>query len=136
MSSTRISKHYHRLLTLWPKDPLRPNLPFTKTLEHRVARFAPVSSPSPSSLPPHPRASESRTPAPSASAKSELVDINAVYSLLENRYKNRYPVSPGLLKPVSNPEYYDRLMAEIEKAPTKSWLRAKLDEWKMKVRWQ
>jgi cytochrome b pre-mRNA-processing protein 6 len=41
-----------------------------------------------------------------------------------------------VLKPTSNPEYYDRLMEEIERAPEKSWWSAKLDEWKMKIRWR
>jgi len=40
------------------------------------------------------------------------------------------------LRPASNPEYYEKLMAEIEKIPNKSWLQAKLDKWKMMVRWQ
>ncbi|ORY09731.1 hypothetical protein BCR34DRAFT_454189, partial [Clohesyomyces aquaticus] len=140
-----ISKHYARLISLWPADPLRSTSPFTKTLSARAAQLSkPTSSPSnPTPAKSSPvkssgnksSAPTSATSQPPFSAKSELININAVYSLLENRYSKRYPVSPGLLKPISNPEYYDKLMQELRDAPNKSWLRAKLDEWKMKVRW-
>jgi cytochrome b pre-mRNA-processing protein 6 len=71
-----------------------------------------------------------------SSPQAELPQINALFSLLENRYSKKYPLSPGVFKPTSNPEHYDRLMEEIERAPKKSWLQAKMDEWKMKIRWQ
>ncbi|KAJ4348326.1 uncharacterized protein N0V89_009700 [Didymosphaeria variabile] len=137
MSQPTTVKHYTRILSLWPKDSLRPNLPFTRTIERRATPYGvkPVS-------PPVEDAKNSDTsagkPAPIAksSPQAELPQINALYSLLENRYSKKYPISPGLLKPTSNPEHYDRLMEEIERAPKKSWLQAKMDEWKMKIRWQ
>ncbi|KAL1602831.1 hypothetical protein SLS60_006252 [Paraconiothyrium brasiliense] len=129
--------HYTRILSLWPKDLLRPNLPFTRTIERRATLYGvkPVS-------PPVEDAKKSDIPAvkPAPTAKpspqAELPQINALYSLLENRYSKKYPLSPGVLKPTSNPEHYDRLMEEIERAPKKSWFQAKMDEWKMKIRWQ
>ncbi|KAF2200981.1 hypothetical protein GQ43DRAFT_463544 [Delitschia confertaspora ATCC 74209] len=157
MSTPRIAKHYTRLLSLWPKDPLRPNLPFTSALEHRIKQFEqnPVTastsipsstSPSAKSSSPASKTSTSKStkaattpkaPTPIQSpAQSELLNVNALYSLVENRYSKRYPTSPGLLRPTSNPEYYETLMAEIERAPNKSWLKAVWDEWRMKVRWQ
>lgn len=39
------------------------------------------------------------------------------------------------MRPTSAPDHYERLMQEIERAPKKSWWEAKLDEWKMKIRW-
>jgi cytochrome b pre-mRNA-processing protein 6 len=68
--------------------------------------------------------------------KGELANVNALYTLLENRYSKKYPISPAVLKPTSNPEHYDLLMADIEAAPNKSWLQAKIDQWKRKIRWQ
>ncbi|KAF2175064.1 hypothetical protein K469DRAFT_684766 [Zopfia rhizophila CBS 207.26] len=150
MSSTTVARHYARLLSLWPKDPLRPTLPFTKTLERRAARFAPASEASSTqddkakapkaNVKAAPQENGARSSSVTASSmsdpKAELVNINAVYSLLENRYSKRYPTSPGLLRPASNPEHYEKLMEEIKRAPTKSWLRAKLDQWKMMIRWK
>lgn len=40
-----------------------------------------------------------------------------------------------MLRPKSNPEHYERLLEEIERAPGKTWWQAKVDEWKMKIRW-
>jgi cytochrome b pre-mRNA-processing protein 6 len=142
MSSTRITKHYNRLLTLWPKDPLRPDFSFTTALQHRLSKLQPIQPKEGASKTPFTSSSPSTakptqpTPADLPDARTELLNINALYSLLENRYSKRYPTSPALLRPQSNPEYYERLMREIEEAPKKSWLRAKWDMWKMKVRWQ
>lgn len=83
-----------------------------------------------------PDAAPKDTPAPASNPQAELAKINALYSLLENRYSKRYPISPGVLQPTSKPEHYTRLMEEIERAPQKSWLQAKMDEWKMKIRWR
>ncbi|KAF1956817.1 hypothetical protein CC80DRAFT_548305 [Byssothecium circinans] len=147
MSTSTIAKHYTRILTLWPKDPLRPNLPFTRTIEKRSLPFGvqpltPTDPSSPSS-PPSSTSSSSRPPASAQtvttttppSASTESPQINALYSLLENRYSKKYPLSEGVLRPKSNPEHYVRLMEEIERAPGKSWVRAKIDEWKLKIRW-
>lgn len=130
-----VAKHYTRILSLWPKDLLRPNASFARTIERRATPYGvkPVSPPlqdSETTVPPPP-------PAPvKSSPPAELPQINALYSLLENRYSKKYPVSPAVFKPSSNPDHYDRLMEEIERAPKKSWLQAKMEEWKMKIRWQ
>src|SRR5262245_56799044 len=126
VSPKAITRHYTRILSLWPKDALRPNLPFTRAIEHHALPYGvkPLS-PSPASAKsttsPH-----AHVPSPS-NPQTELANINALYSLLENRYSKAHPISPGVLKPTSNLEHYDRLMEEIEAAPGKSWLKAKLD---------
>ncbi|KAF2130055.1 hypothetical protein P153DRAFT_339541 [Dothidotthia symphoricarpi CBS 119687] len=140
MTST-ITKQYTRLLALWPHDALRPNLPFTSTILHRGLPYGVQPLPSaddstqtapsskPASTPSKPASSTPTTP------QLEQAQINALYSLLENRYSTKYKLSPGVLKPSSAPEHYDRLMEEIEKAPQKTWWEAKVDEWKRKIRW-
>jgi cytochrome b pre-mRNA-processing protein 6 len=131
-----IAAHYKRLLTIWPKDPLRPNLPFQKAIEHRAARFAPSTAQKTDA------ARINSTTAPDASsagpldARQELRNINALYSLLDNRYSKLHPTSPAMLKPRGNPEYYDKLLADIKEAPNRSWLKAKWENMKMKVRWK
>jgi cytochrome b pre-mRNA-processing protein 6 len=133
-----IGKHYTRLLSLWPKDALRPTQPFTKAIEHRALPYGVAPLPDPTqtdaSKPPAPK--ESAPPPSPPNPQAELANINALYSLLGSRYSTSYKLSPGVLKPTSNPEHYDRLMDEIARAPTKTWLQAKLDEWKMKIRWR
>jgi cytochrome b pre-mRNA-processing protein 6 len=131
----KMLKHYTRLQALWPKDLLRPNLPFTRAIEHRGLPYGlkPLEST------PQEKAPKNASPVPAPSSppnpSAEQVQVNALYSLLENRYSKKYPLSPGVLRPTSAPEHYDRLMDEIERAPQKSWWQAKVDEWKMKIRW-
>lgn len=131
--ATHVARQYTRLLALWPKDALRPNLPFTRAIEHRAAPYGlQPTTPAPSQSPPS--ASQS-PPAPPPNPQWERAQLNALYSLLEDRYTKTYPLSPAVLKPASAPEHYTKLMAEIERAPRKTWWQAKLDEWKMKIRW-
>ncbi|KAF2851220.1 hypothetical protein T440DRAFT_498641 [Plenodomus tracheiphilus IPT5] len=147
-----IAKHYTRLLALWPKDALRPNLPFTRAIEHRGQPFGvKPSEPSPSSTPSASKPSSktpsnstitststSSTPPQNSNSNAphlEIPHINALFSLLENRYAKKYALSPEALKPKSAPEHYTRLMEEIERAPKRTWWQAKVEEWKMKVRW-
>ncbi|KAF2814138.1 uncharacterized protein BDZ99DRAFT_459848 [Mytilinidion resinicola] len=112
MSGPNIAKHYTRLLALWPKDPLRPTLHFDKVLQHRAAQAS----------------------AGKSDLKAELGQINAAYSLLENRYMHRNPTSKRLLSPTSNPTYYDDLIAELEQAPKRSWLARRIEGWKRMIR--
>lgn len=42
----------------------------------------------------------------------------------------QYPLSEKMLKPPSNPEYYERLIKELDEAPRRSWLQSKLARWK------
>ncbi|KAF2827498.1 hypothetical protein CC86DRAFT_369609 [Ophiobolus disseminans] len=135
MSAKTILNHYTRLLTLWPRDLLRPNLPFTRTIEHHGAPFGLK----PLERSPQETAPKNATPVPAPTSPpnpaAEQAQVNALFSLLENRYSKKYPFSEGVLKPASAPEHYKRLMAEIERAPGKTWWQAKVDEWKGKIRW-
>jgi cytochrome b pre-mRNA-processing protein 6 len=70
------------------------------------------------------------------SPAQESAQITALFSLLENRYANKYPLGDAVFKPRSAPEHYENLMAEIERAPGKTWWQAKVDEWKMMIRWK
>jgi cytochrome b pre-mRNA-processing protein 6 len=73
---------------------------------------------------------------PKATPEEEAAQVNALFSLLENRYQKKYPLSPALRRPESNPEHYDKLLEEIERAPGKSWLQVKWEQMKAKVRWE
>jgi cytochrome b pre-mRNA-processing protein 6 len=127
-------RHYARLIALWPKDLLRPEQQFTKAIEFRGAIYGMERS-QPESAKSSKNSQVTPLPKP-LDPKAELAKVNALYTLLENRYSKKYPISPAVLKPASNPDHYDLLMADIEAAPNKSWLQAKIDQWKMKIRWQ
>jgi cytochrome b pre-mRNA-processing protein 6 len=136
----KIAKQYTRLLALWPKDALRPNLPFTRAIERRASPYgvkavAPTAEASKAPSAPAPASAAASTPASTRNPQLEQAQVNALFSLLENRYSKKYPLSPAVFKPASAPEYYDRLMAEIEAAPKKTWWQVKVDGWKNKIRW-
>ncbi|KAH0541611.1 hypothetical protein GP486_008702 [Trichoglossum hirsutum] len=128
-TSVRTTKHYLRALSRWPADILRPELSFQATMR---ARFLLPSSTTTTASPP----SSSSPPPPTTAAAAkdskpdELSQINALYSLLENRYSRKYPLSDAFLRPAFNPTYYDDLLAEINVAPTRSWVGRMLNRWK------
>lgn len=49
-------------------------------------------------------------------------------------YVRQYPITEKLLRPKGNPKYYENLLKELEKAPERSWLQAKLNSWKGYIR--
>lgn len=132
----KIRTHYTRLLTLWPKDLLRPNLPFTRAIEHRGTPYGvkPLEKSAQEAKPKN--ASPVAAPLSPPNPQLEQAQVNALYSLLENRYSKKYALSEAMFRPKSAPEHYERLMDEIERAPKKTWWQAKVDEWKMKIRWK
>jgi hypothetical protein len=71
------SKHYARILTQWPVDRLRPELAFQTILKKRIDA-APVAKAI------QPNAAQVQPPKP----RHELNEINALYSLVENRYSS------------------------------------------------
>ena len=42
----------------------------------------------------------------------------------------QYPLSEKMMKPASNPKYYDELLKEINEAPKRSWFKSVLNRWK------
>jgi cytochrome b pre-mRNA-processing protein 6 len=85
--------------------------------------------------PQNPAPAKPASPPSQANPRLEQAQVNALFSLLENRYSTKYALSPAVFKPASAPEHYTKLMDEIERAPKKTWWEAKLDQWKMKIRW-
>ncbi|RYP41937.1 hypothetical protein DL767_000674 [Monosporascus sp. MG133] len=94
-------RHTLRALSQWPKDPLRPQVQFQDVLRRRFEQ----------------QQQQQRT------SEGELLkQANALYSLLDNRYKKKYPITGSILKPKSNPTYYSDLLKELEEGPRRSWL--------------
>jgi len=105
-------------------DRLRPkNVSFQAVMEQRLNKASPIISPNTAVL-----SLKSNTvlvsadKAPTWNENVESNQVNALYSLLENRYATESPMPDSLRKPASNPTYYDDLIQEMQDAPTRSWL--------------
>lgn len=85
-----------------------------------------TSAPEPPVVPAINRAARVMAMTPDARIKDETGQVNALYSLLENRYQRQYPCSEKLLRPRGNEGYYERMAQEMEEAPRRSWLGWKL----------
>ncbi|KAI5919424.1 hypothetical protein F4810DRAFT_714503 [Camillea tinctor] len=90
-------RHILRALAQWPKDPVRPEIQLQDVLRKRF---------------------EQNTNLPE---QEQLRQANALYSLLDNRYKKKYVITGSLLRPKSNPTYFTDLVKELEEAPSRSW---------------
>ena len=76
----QVSKHYARILSQWPADKLRPEVQFQKILQQRV-NSAPAARPVEQNTAQVQSAQPARSP--------EADEVNALYSLLENRYSKQ-----------------------------------------------
>ncbi|OTB00774.1 hypothetical protein M426DRAFT_324014 [Hypoxylon sp. CI-4A] len=99
-------RHVLRALSQWPKDTLRPQIQFQDVLRKRFEASSNLSE------------------------QEQLKQANALYSLIDNRYKKKYPITGSLLRPKSQPSYFTDLVRELEEAPNRSyfgrlWLRLK-----------
>ncbi|ORY67099.1 uncharacterized protein BCR38DRAFT_151402 [Pseudomassariella vexata] len=105
MAKPTSNAHIHalRALAKWPKDTVRPQIQFQDVLRRRFEQ-----------------------PAAGLSEDEQLKQANALYSLLDNRYKKKYPITGTLLRPKSNPTYFNDLVTELEEAPNRSWFQRML----------
>ncbi|MCJ1298519.1 hypothetical protein MMC08_001309 [Hypocenomyce scalaris] len=130
MSKSVAFKHYQRALAQWPVDLLRPEVSFQKAMRQRIERrFIPSTTNSQDNV----VANDALASVPAASGmddKAELEQVNVLYSFVENRYTKKYPITEHLMKPASNPSYYEDLMAELQAAPQRSWLGSMVNKWK------
>ncbi|KAF8424114.1 hypothetical protein EV426DRAFT_600631 [Tirmania nivea] len=107
-----------RLSKLWPPDPLRPDLSFSNFLAARAETFAATPS-----------------PPPDAFGRSSLdVQVKALEELTTGKFAKKYPLSDKTLRPPAMPDYYERLVREMEEAPQRSWLQRMLNSWKGYIR--
>ncbi|KAI1499258.1 hypothetical protein F5X99DRAFT_430858 [Biscogniauxia marginata] len=91
-------RHILRALAQWPKDPVRPEVQLQDVLRKRFEQKVDLSE------------------------TEQLRQANALYSLLDNRYKRKYTITGSLLQPKSNPTYFTDLVKELEEAPNRSLL--------------
>ncbi|PSS09087.1 hypothetical protein M430DRAFT_182766 [Amorphotheca resinae ATCC 22711] len=120
MSTSLAYKHYLRALSRWPKDPLRPDCQFQDAMRHRIEQ----------------RLSPQKAAASPDAARAELEQVNALYSLLENRYSKKYALKGSLLTPASNPTHYTDLVRELDEAPKRNWWQQVTNKWKGLIRFK
>ncbi|PNS21232.1 hypothetical protein CAC42_1011 [Sphaceloma murrayae] len=114
MSRIIVAKHYARLASRWPQDILRPETQFQKVLAARKDAAPLPNAESEGFL-------DKVLGTDKAPRAAELKEVNALYSLLENRYSKASALSKAMMKPKSDPEYYSRLEKELEATPSRSW---------------
>lgn len=51
---------------------------------------------------------------------NEMKQVNALYSLLDNRFAKESPMPTSLREPASSPTHYDDVLTESERAPNRS----------------
>ncbi|KAI0104335.1 hypothetical protein GGR51DRAFT_522335 [Nemania sp. FL0031] len=102
-----------RALNQWPKDTIRPEVQFQSVVRKRFEQ-----------------------PKLNLSEEEQLKEANALFSLLDNRYKKTYPITGTLLNPKSNPTYFADLLKELEEAPNRSFLERLMVRMKGLVRLQ
>ncbi|KAI8137363.1 hypothetical protein BJV82DRAFT_635600 [Fennellomyces sp. T-0311] len=91
-------RNYLRLVRDWPADKVRPRRDMKQVLAQRVEETfrRPLE--------------DDNVPLNMTEAKQEL---EALEKLLNNEFKNKYPLSDKILSPASNPNYYTRLVSAL-----------------------
>ncbi|KIW74751.1 hypothetical protein Z517_11521 [Fonsecaea pedrosoi CBS 271.37] len=124
-------KHWARIIKQWPLDRVRPShVHFQRVMQSRLQKLqsgapAAVSSKSNDAL---------VTPVEPFNEQKELRQVNALYSLLENRYANEYPIPQAVRHPKTNASHYDDLVRELDEAPGRSWFTSFWNRLKGSVR--
>ncbi|KAL8771689.1 MAG: hypothetical protein Q9209_002880 [Squamulea sp. 1 TL-2023] len=131
-----VYRHFQRALAQWPVDILRPQVSFQDVMRRRIDKQLGPSTTDKTSYDPGKETKDTLvSPLKPYNEQAQLEEANLLYSFLENRYSRKYPLSDRLLKPLSNPEYYENLVKELEEAPKRSFFGRLANSWKGFVRW-
>jgi cytochrome b pre-mRNA-processing protein 6 len=121
-------KHWARIIKRWPVDKIRPeSVSFQANMQRRIDR---ITNPSLNAAATSVKGNEALVTAVSPTEfneAKEMKQVNALYSLLENRYSEASPMPPHFRHPASRTTHYDDLLQELEEAPARSkfssWLQ-------------
>ncbi|KKZ60274.1 hypothetical protein EMCG_04985 [[Emmonsia] crescens] len=131
-----ISAHISRLISRWPSDPVRPSSVSVQTyLKTRLPTSSPSSSTTTTAAAAQPQ-SQSQQSQSQQQQQLSASSINALYSLLENRYEKQYPLPQNLRHPRSAPSHYDDVLREFREAPGRGWVRRMVEKVKGVLRFQ
>ncbi|KAF3915668.1 hypothetical protein AA313_de0202808 [Arthrobotrys entomopaga] len=128
--------HYAKLIPQWPKDLIRPHIDFPAFLTRRLeSDFGDAPPPK-----------ENDWPVIDDGSKRPLFEYgkykagsdeqwNVLGGLVGNKYQKKYPVKK-LLEPGFQPDYYQKLIKEIDDVPNRSWLASYINSWRGFIRWE
>ncbi|KAF9113612.1 hypothetical protein BGX27_001202 [Mortierella sp. AM989] len=107
MSSTPVVTLYRaflRVINKWPADPIRPTRNMKTALKSQLTEAF-------------------RNPNNNLSLPARIADahlqLDALKTITNNHFKQKYPLSSKLLTPASNPNYYSKLVDMLEKETAK-----------------
>ncbi|KAI5289343.1 hypothetical protein KEM54_004039 [Ascosphaera aggregata] len=100
-STASTAKHLSRLISRWPRDLVRPEAISVPTYLQSRLKALPN--------------------APEDVKRFSKDNVNALYTLLDNRYQRAFPLSNFLRYPNSQPNHYDALMEEFREAPNRDF---------------
>ncbi|KAF7586456.1 hypothetical protein BBP40_008889 [Aspergillus hancockii] len=108
---TQYIARINHLLKHWPADLVRPS---SVSVQSYLQSQLPQTSQDPSKRPQQQSPQSQNEPLPEAS-------LNALSSLLEDRYVRRYPLSPKIRRPACSPDHYDNVIKEFSEAPSRDF---------------
>ncbi|ORE19276.1 NDUFA12-domain-containing protein [Rhizopus microsporus] len=85
---------YLRIVREWPEDKVRPNRGMKQVLAKKVEEQFRSSS--------------------NIDYDKSVQEMKALDYLLDNRFKEKYPISDKILMPAGNPNYYKKLLSSLE----------------------
>ncbi|KAF9930761.1 hypothetical protein FBU30_011297 [Linnemannia zychae] len=111
MASTQQSvpslyRSFLRIINKWPTDPIRPTRNMKTALRSQVTESFRS-----------PLAGGQDTLA--SRINDANIQLEALQKITRNEFKHKYPLSPKLLTPASNPNYYSKLVDMLEKETAK-----------------
>ncbi|CAO3682310.1 hypothetical protein CU097_006467 [Rhizopus azygosporus] len=87
-------RSYLRIVREWPEDKVRPNRGMKQVLAKKVEEQFRSSS--------------------NIDYDKSVQEMKALDYLLDNRFKEKYPISDKILMPAGNPNYYKKLLSSLE----------------------
>ncbi|KPI44450.1 uncharacterized protein AB675_8427 [Cyphellophora attinorum] len=114
-NSSNALKHWARIIQRWPVDKVRPEpVSFQTIMRRRVERLTNPVLATEAGKTPSSEAPVETQPPPTLNEQKEMGQVNALYSLLENRYATAYPMPETMRYPASRKTHYDDLLKELE----------------------
>ncbi|KAG0237698.1 hypothetical protein B0O80DRAFT_501813 [Mortierella sp. GBAus27b] len=104
-------RSYLRVIHQWPADPIRPTRNLKTALRSQVSESfrSPITG---------------TTSDLTTRIQDAQVQLEALQRLTRNEFKQKYPLSPRMLTPASNPNYYSKLVDMLEKETAKKNMEA------------
>lgn len=112
-------KHWIKIISQWPKDKLRPQeVTFQTLMRKRLDKYENPAKAAESAKVKGNAANVQPIDLTWNEAK-EARQVNALYSLMDDKFARKYKLPQNLRRPLSQPDHYDMVVEESEKAPSR-----------------